>query len=239
MNHLAVSGSREKSPQQPYHNSFETFLEGWLVRQEHYLDELLSVERCCGDSSDDDLRDLIERVLSHYNQYYEHKSIAANHDVFRLFAPSYFSPLEQSFLWIAGFKPVSALKLATSAVEDLSEEQRLKLQRLIEETRVEERGLADDLAKIQESVAAPPILETVRSFGRDSVEAIETVRARLESVVGNADSLRTGTAAKVAEILSPVQNVRFFTAVTKLQVNVRNWGKQRDAEQHWKALGRW
>uniref|UniRef100_A0A7N0TLG1 DOG1 domain-containing protein n=1 Tax=Kalanchoe fedtschenkoi TaxID=63787 RepID=A0A7N0TLG1_KALFE len=236
----AVSGSRGKQTPE----SFDTFLQGWLIRQEHYLNELMSVGSSChhqSSSTNDHLRDLIARVLSHYQQYYEHKSIAAQGNIFHLFSPTHFSSLERSFLWIAGFKPGLALKLASSTVADLSEEQRLRLQQLAEETRVEERGLADDLAKIQESIAAPPILEVIRrpeagGENEDALAAIETLRAGLESVVANADSLRTATAAKVAEILSPMQNVRFFTAVTQLHVSVRSWGQQIDAEQHWKAV---
>jgi hypothetical protein len=46
--------------------SFEAFLEGWLVRQEHYLDELLSTQQHCHKMRDEDLKELISRILAHY-----------------------------------------------------------------------------------------------------------------------------------------------------------------------------
>ncbi|KAA8517778.1 hypothetical protein F0562_015261 [Nyssa sinensis] len=157
-------------------SSFEFFLEGWLVRQEHYLDELLSAQQRCQESRDEDLKDLITRCQ--------------------------------------------------------------KMNQLIDETKKEERVLADKLARIQESVAAPPMLEMARQSSgvRDReirvVDAVlETLRSAMESVVINADLLRITTAEKVVEMLSPVQNVKFLAAVTQLQLKIWMWGLQKETER--------
>ncbi|KAI3715422.1 hypothetical protein L6452_22404 [Arctium lappa] len=43
--------------------------------RDHYLEELQSALRSCDESSDEDLRDLIARVLEHYQQYYARRNL--------------------------------------------------------------------------------------------------------------------------------------------------------------------
>ncbi|KVI03370.1 protein DOG1-like 4 [Cynara cardunculus var. scolymus] len=209
--------------------SFENFLQGWLVRQEHYLEELRCTLSTSHQSKDEDLRDLISRVLFHYQQYYEEKSRIAKHDVFLVFSPPWFSPFERSFFWIAGVKPGLAFRVVGSSVEDMSEEQVERMEKLKAETRAEEKELGDELARIQEGLAAPPVFEVARRVAveeecgeMDSV--METLRVEMESVLANADMLRTRTAEKVAKILTAVQDVKFLAALTELQLKIRMWG---------------
>lgn len=225
--------------------TFETFFEGWLVRQEHYLEELQTTLQNCHESREDDLKDLISRVLAHYQEYYEEKSRMANRNVFLVFAPTWFSPFERTFFWIAGFKPSLAFRVVGSSVNDMTEDQTRRLNQLKDETRAEETELANELARIQESVAAPPIMEMARRFGstvdgevRNAEIALEAMRAGMEAVLANADMLRTRTAQKLLEILSPIQYVKFLLATTQLQLRVRMWGTQREAERR-AAANRW
>ncbi|XWS43858.1 hypothetical protein CRYUN_Cryun16bG0140500 [Craigia yunnanensis] len=230
----------ETSASSTNHNagSFHTFFEGWLVRQEHYLDELLSVQQSCHESQEDDLKDLITRVLSHYQQYFEEQSRAAQGNIFLVLSPTWVSSFERATLWIAGFKPGFALKLVCKSVQDQSPEQGERIKRLMEETRYKEKVLNDELARVQESMAAPPLLEIARKRARlMNVEiageeaALVTLRKAAEEVVAGANLLGMTTTMKVVEILNPVQNVRFLTAATQLLVKLRNWGLQKDAER--------
>ncbi|GMJ03235.1 hypothetical protein like AT1G58330 [Hibiscus trionum] len=212
--------------------SFNAFFEGWLVRHEHYLEELLSVQHRDG-SQEDDLKELISRVLSHYQQYFEEKSRLAQRDVFLVFSPTWFTSFECASLWISGFKPGFALRLVRDSVHDLSQDQSERLRRLTEETRVEERVLNDELARVQETLAAPPLLEMVRKRARrmnegggEEAAALATLKKALEEVVAGADLLRMNTTLKVAEILKPEQNVRFLTAATQFFLELRNLGLQ-------------
>ncbi|KDP24433.1 hypothetical protein JCGZ_24997 [Jatropha curcas] len=212
--------------------SFEEFFEGWLVRQEHYLDELLSVEQHYHESRDEDLKDLIARVLSHYEQYYEEKSRMAQRNVFLVFSPPWFTPFQRTLLWIAGFKPALTFQIVNGSVNDLSEDQSQRMSRLNEETTASERILTDELARIHESVASPPLLDLARRQGRgrweeDEVSYKSTIGSAMESLVATADLLRTNTVTKVVEILNPVQNVKFLSAATQLHLRIRNLGLQR------------
>ncbi|KAE8686947.1 Acyl-CoA oxidase 4 [Hibiscus syriacus] len=215
--------------------SFNAFFEGWMVRHEHYLEELLSVQQR-NESQEDDLKDLIKRVLSHYQQYFEEKARLAQRNVFLVFSPTWFTSLECATLWITGFKPGYALRLVSESVQDLSREQSQRLRLLMEETRVEERVLNEELARVQETLAAPPLLEMVRKRARrmDAAEgvreeaaALATLRKALEEVVAGADLLRMSITLKVAEILKPEQNVRFLTGATRMFLELRNLGLQK------------
>lgn len=208
--------------------SIETFIEGWLVRQEHYLDELQATLQNCHESSDDDLKELISRVLAHYQQYYEEKSKITQRNVFLVFSPSWFTTLEKAFLWIAGFKPGLVFSVVRDSVDDLSDEQKQRMTRLMNETKAEERALNDELAKIQESIAAPQLVNLARSRARlvdgeiqDEETAVETLRLALETVITDADTLRITTALKAVEILRPVQNVKFLAAAAQLHLKMR------------------
>ncbi|KAJ1381195.1 hypothetical protein SESBI_45345 [Sesbania bispinosa] len=219
--------------------AFEAFLQGWLVRQRGYLDELLSAQQHHHELQDADRRQLINRVLCHYGQYYEEKSRIAHQNILLLFSPPWFSSLERTFLWMAGFKPGMTFQVVNTALEDLSEGQRQRLSQLSQETKLKERTLNDELAKIQESVAAPPMLHMARSHGRVCVSrsfmaeesAVPgTFKETLENLVANADALRTNTALKVFQILRPAQVVNFLVAVAELQLRIRTWGLDKDSQ---------
>ncbi|KAL6146218.1 hypothetical protein ACLB2K_056901 [Fragaria x ananassa] len=220
-------------------SSFETFFEGWLVRQEHYLDELQSAQQRAHEAREVDLRDLVSRVLLHYQQYYEEKSRIAQRDVFMVFSPTWFTSLERALLWIAGFKPGLAFRLVSDSVPDLSDDQRVRVTRLVEETRVEERALNDKLAKIHESVAAPPLVDVARRHARyvesegaeEEEEAATRLKSALEDVLADANLLRTTVATKLVEMMSGAQAVRFLVAVGQFQLKIRSWGLERDARR--------
>lgn len=142
--------------------SFSSFLHQWMTRQKHFQDELHSTQQHIHHFHDDHLKDLISRVLAHYEEYYQEKSRVLNHDIFLAFSPSWFTSLERCFLWIAGFKPGMVLHLANNVVSDLTDEQKIGLVELSQETKFEERALNDEFAKIQESIAASPLVEAVK-----------------------------------------------------------------------------
>lgn len=216
---------------------FERFLQRWMVSQEHYLDELLTTERNCGEYGEKEMTDLVSRVLTHYQLYYEQKSRVIERNVFVVFSPPWFTPLERTLLWIGGFKPGLAFRIVAEAVGELSEDQRRRMNELQEETRTEERLLSDELARIQETVAAPPLMELARQAGRrrdgeilGSDSVTELLSSALETVVRDAELLRMSTAVKVVEILTPIQNVKFLGAVGRFHMKIRTWGLQRNRE---------
>ncbi|WOH08093.1 hypothetical protein DCAR_0727530 [Daucus carota subsp. sativus] len=230
---MAGGSSSSSSSSSNPRASFETFFEGWLVRQEHFLEELQSVVETCEESRHEDLEELSDRVLSHYKQYYEEKSRMCSRNVFLVFNPTWFTPFERTFFWIAGFKPDLALRVVSVAAGDLTPEQNQSIEKLKKEMRVVEKELSAELARVQESVAAPELMVV---GGRAPVDGeignidgvLEEIRADMVAVLSNADVLRTRTAERLVGILNPVQKVKFLAAATQLQLRVRTVGLQRE-----------
>ncbi|KAK3231140.1 hypothetical protein Dsin_003021 [Dipteronia sinensis] len=142
--------------------NFETFINGWLIRQQNLHDQLLQAlnypENIDHNDEGKQYQALIDQVLCHYQQYYEEKSIAARKDVLVFFSPPWFTAFERSFFWVGGFKPTFVFKLLDdSSVEDLTEEQEREVQQIKSETRREERALDDKMARIQKTLASPPL----------------------------------------------------------------------------------
>lgn len=219
--------------------AFEEFLQGWLIRQRSYLDELVSAQELHQQMDRSDRMNLLNRVLSHYGQYYEEKSKIAHQNILLLFSPPWFSSLEKSYLWVAGFKPGLTFHLVNKTLEDLSEEQKESLNELKQETKMKERELNDEMAKVHENTAAPPLVDMIRSHGRvclsrsfmaEESTVPNTFKETLENLVTNADALRTETALRVVQILKPAQVLNFFVAVAELQLRVRSLGLDKDAE---------
>jgi len=219
--------------------SFEAFLQGWMVRQKEFLGELLSAQQQYQEGQRADVRPLIDRVICHYGQYFEEKSKLAHHNIFLVFSPPWFSSLEKSFLWVGGFKPGVAFQVVNTALRDLTEDQKEKMSKLKKESKVKERTLNDDLAKLQESVADPPLVDMARSQGRlcfsrsfmvDQGLVPSAFKEKLENLVADADALRTDTALKIMKILRPAQIVSFMVSAAELQIKIRSWGLDKDAQ---------
>ncbi|CAI9768387.1 unnamed protein product [Fraxinus pennsylvanica] len=220
--------------------SFEAFFDGWIVRHENFVDELLRAPQTYDESTEDAIRGLISRVLTHFQEYYQEKSSMIQRDVFLVFSPPWFTALERTFFWIAGFRPDLAFCLAMRSVNDLTEDQTQRLQMLRHVTEMEEEELAEELASIQESVAAPPMEELAKQVGRRVVNGggirdldamPNALRSKMENLLTDADSLRIRIVQEVVEILSPAQNVRFLAAAIQLQLRIRELGRQREAQR--------
>ncbi|KAK2660033.1 hypothetical protein Ddye_006566 [Dipteronia dyeriana] len=217
--------------------NFETFFNGWLIHQQNFHDQLLqalSPENINHNDEEQQYQALIDQVMYHYQQYYQEKSIAARQDVLVFFSPPWFTAFERTFFWVGGFKPTFVFKLLDdSSVEDLTEEQEREVQQIKRETRREERELDDTMAKIQETLASPPLLSLMRRFGDhcqlselDSAETqlLTAMLVALES----ADALRGKVARGVVEILSPIQTVKVLAAAAQLHLKARRCGLQWD-----------
>uniref|UniRef100_A0A7N0TPD1 DOG1 domain-containing protein n=1 Tax=Kalanchoe fedtschenkoi TaxID=63787 RepID=A0A7N0TPD1_KALFE len=221
--------------------SMHGFYRDWIGRQEAVLHELQrSAANPNSDGGDEGaearLGELVERVTEHYNEYYNAKSRVAYDNVFLVFSPTWLTPFERSFLWVAGFKPGLAFQIVDKFVTDLSEEQRGRIEEVREMTKEEEKALADELARIQETVAAPPVVELARRAATavdgeliNLEAALGSVRHAMETLVECADFVRFRTVMRILSVLKAAQSVRFFTALIQFQVQIRRWGTQRES----------
>lgn len=164
--------------------SFQTFFECWLSEQNQLLDDLIvASKRHQSNGADDEnqvsLSELVERVVKHYEHYYEEKSRSAKQDVLAMLSPPWTSSLEHAFLWIGGWRPSMAFHLLYSEsglqleagfaelmrglssgdLGDLSRSQLTNVDKFQRRTIKEEKHITEKMAKLQETVADTTMVE--------------------------------------------------------------------------------
>lgn len=209
---------------------FQSFFNGWVVRQEHFLRRLLEAIEPRNKGNTELHRALIDELFSHYLEYFQEKNRAAEDDVFLVLSPPWLNAAETLFLWMGGFKPLFVFKLIESSVGDLSSDQKQSLDSAKRETRNSERELSRTMARLQETVASPQMLDILRRFSQiidgevsDIDSATGELKRGIASTVEAADRLRGTAVCKAAEILVPHQMVKLLAAFTQLHIHLRRW----------------
>ncbi|XP_051150746.1 protein ZW2-like [Andrographis paniculata] len=221
-------------------SAFASFYGDWISRHEELLrrlDRLISPEdgfdRCR------ECREMIPTVMAHYRELFREKARLAAADVFLALSPPWLSSFERALLWISGFRPSMLFPIVEGAVAgELSAEQRRRMAEVRAETRRREKEIGEAMARVQETVAEPPVCEWLRRFGKSADgevsevgEAIGGLKAAMVAEVENADELRGWTAVEVVEILGPVAAVKVLAAAARFQLESRNWGMRKDSER--------
>lgn len=172
--------------------------------------------------------------MTHYHDYFLAKARVCHWNVFLVLSPPWFSSYEQTFLWVAGFKPGLAINVVKRCGVELNSDQAERMASLTVEIKNEEKEIAERVMRLEQQVVAPPMLALARMGGRelngmvlDADTAVERLAADMEVLVGRADYLRVKTVAKVVEILTTAQTVRFLAAMAQLQLRIRRWGQLR------------
>lgn len=225
-------------------DNYETFFSNWVNHLHNLLQQLLHAISSQKPNNTALQLNLTGQVLSHYTLCYQEKGTAASQDPFLFLHPPWLSAFERTLLWLGDFKPSLIFKLINKAVNDLTPEQGERIERLISETRREERQLTETMAGIQEGLASPPIYSLARQSHRqidgqvsEMEEAVEALKAAVLAILERADVVRKSMAANVVEILSPVQAVRFLAAAIDFQLRIRRCGQLRDRERASTANG--
>lgn len=128
--------------------------------------------------------------------------------------------------------------IKNSVGEELTVDQVEALERIKGETRRDEREIEKAMATVQESVAGPTVMKTIRTFGRlvDSEaseldDAMAELKIAMVGVMENSDRVRESSVKKVAEVLSPVQSVKFLSAAAQFMLNARSLGMRMESER--------
>jgi transcription factor TGA len=89
---------------------FEIDYSHWVDEQKRHTTELTSALQG-QQTSELELRLLVETGLSNYERLFRIKAAAANADVFYVMSGLWKTPAERFFLWIGGFRPSEVLKV--------------------------------------------------------------------------------------------------------------------------------
>ncbi|KAK9950249.1 hypothetical protein M0R45_005750 [Rubus argutus] len=204
----------QDEPEPELEESFHTFFECWISEQNQHLDDLtVASKRHQSNGGDDDnqvlLSELVERVVKHYEHYYEEKSRWAKQDVLAMLSPTWTSSLEDAFLWIGDWRPSMefhllyskcGLQLEAALAElmrglrsgdlgDLSPSQLTNVDQLQRRTIEEEKHITEKMAKLQETVADTTMVElshvATEMMRNIAQEGVDDHEERVESALAS------------------------------------------------------
>lgn len=86
----------------------------WLEDDHRHISELRAGLQA--HLSDSDLRQIVDGNISHYDELFRLKAVAAKSDVFHLITGAWTSAAERCFFWMGGFRPSELIKVWISKI---------------------------------------------------------------------------------------------------------------------------
>ncbi|CAO2140892.1 unnamed protein product [Urochloa humidicola] len=166
---------------------------------------------------DGDLRAIVDQTLTHHDELYQLKAVAAKSDVFHLITGVWTTPAERCFLWMGGFRPSDLLKTLLPQLDPLTEQQVVGICNLQQSSQQAEEALSQGLEQLHQSLAdtmagGSLIDDANMSFMGQMALALGKL-SNLEGFVIQADNLRQQTLHQMHRILTVRQAARCFLAI--------------------------
>ncbi|TMW95395.1 hypothetical protein EJD97_008948 [Solanum chilense] len=211
---------------------FQKFHEEWHEHLGELVQQMTKLPKSCTTNQDEEnTKLLIQKVISHINEYYRVKSLAAKNDILYIFSAPWSNSLERSLYWIAGWRPTTAFHIIYSEcgihleshitnilngfhngdLADLSPNQLTRFSELQCETIQQENNITEQLSDWQDSA-------------NDIIENIDKKMETLVGILERADEVRLNTLHNLVHLLTPQQLIEFLIAATQLLFGIRSWG---------------
>ncbi|CAN6335495.1 unnamed protein product [Urochloa humidicola] len=174
---------------------------------------------------DGDLRAIVDDTLTHHDELFQLKAVAAKSDVFHLITGVWTAPAERCFLWMGGFRPSDLLKTLLPQLDPLTEQQVIGICNLQQSSQQAEEALSQGLEQLHQSLAhtmagGSMIDDANMSFMGQMALALGKL-ANLEGFVIQADNLRQQTLHQMHRILTVRQAARCFLAIGEYHNRLR------------------
>ncbi|CAN0916785.1 Transcription factor TGA9 [Linum grandiflorum] len=118
--------------------------------------------------SDGDLRVVVDRYISHYDEFFRLKGVTAKSDVFHLITGMWTTPAERCFLWMGGFRPSELIKMLISQLDPLTEQQVMGIYSLQHSSQQAEDAMSQGLEQLQQSlvdtIAGGPVVDGMQQM---------------------------------------------------------------------------
>ncbi|XP_010470819.1 PREDICTED: transcription factor PERIANTHIA isoform X2 [Camelina sativa] len=198
--------------------SFELEYTRWKEEHQRLINDLRSgVNSQLGDN---ELRMLVDAVMSHYNEIFRLKGIGTKVDVFHMLSGMWKTPAERFFMWLGGFRSSELLKILGNHVDPLTDQQLIGICNLQQSSQQTEDALSQGMEALQQS-----LLETLSSasMGPNSSANVADYMGHmampmgklgtLENFLRQADLLRQQTLQQLHRILTTRQAARAFLVI--------------------------
>nr|XP_034599365.1 transcription factor TGAL4-like isoform X3 [Setaria viridis] len=166
---------------------------------------------------DGDLRAIVDDTLTHHDELFQLKVVAAKSDVSHLINGAWTTPAERCFLWMGGFRPSDLLKTLLPQLDPLTEQQVVGICNLQRSSQEAEEALSQGLEQLHQSLAdtmaGGSLIDDINmSFMGQMALALGKL-ANLEGFVIQADNLRQQALHQMHRILTVRQAARCFLAI--------------------------
>ncbi|KAI4330158.1 hypothetical protein MLD38_028461 [Melastoma candidum] len=188
-------------PVKPEIVKFEAEYGHWVQEQNRQTGELRTALQA--NTSEIELKVLVQCGMKHYAQLFQMKSVAARADVFYMMTGLWRTPAERFFLWIGGFRPSELIKVLMDQLHPLSESENFDVQNMKITCQQAEDALSQGLEKLQQALAE----NVAKGFLGEGTPIPHTSTAiekldDLVSFVNQADHIRHESLRQMSRILS-------------------------------------
>ncbi|KAE8785254.1 Transcription factor HBP-1b(c38) [Hordeum vulgare] len=208
--------------------AFDTEYARWLEEHNRQVNELrAAVNAHAGDT---ELRSVVEKIMSHYDEIFKQKGNAAKADVFHVLSGMWKTPAERCFLWLGGFRPSELLKLLSTQLEPLTEQQLSGICNLQQSSQQAEDALSQGMEALQQSLAET-LAGSIGSSGSGSTGNVANYMGQmamamgklgtLENFLRQADNLRQQTLQQMQRILTTRQSARALLVISDYSSRLR------------------
>ncbi|XP_018454655.1 transcription factor PERIANTHIA isoform X2 [Raphanus sativus] len=136
--------------------SFELEYARWMEEHQRLINDLRAgVHSQLGDN---ELRVLVDAVMSHYDEIFRLKGIGTKVDVFHMLSGMWQTPAERFFMWLGGFRSSELLKILGNHVDPLTDQQLIGICNLQQSSQQAEDALSQGMEALQQT-----LLETLSS----------------------------------------------------------------------------
>ncbi|PVH33650.1 hypothetical protein PAHAL_8G038800 [Panicum hallii] len=174
---------------------------------------------------DSDLRAIVDDALTHHDELFQIKAVAAKSDVFHLITGVWTTPAERCFLWMGGFRPSDLLKTLLPQLDPLTEQQLVGICNLQQSSQQAEEALSQGLEQLHQSLAdtmaGGSLIDDANMSIMGQMALALGKLSNLEGFVIQADNLRQQTLHQMHRILTVRQAARWFLAIGEYHNRLR------------------
>lgn len=198
----------------------------WLDEHQRLINDLRSAVN--SNVGDNELRLLVDGVMSHYDDIFRLKGIGAKSDVFHMLSGMWKTPTERCFMWLGGFRSSELLKILGNHLEPLTDQQLMGICNLQQSSQQAEDALSQGMEALQQSLVETLSSNCLGPTGSGNVSdymgqmAIAMGKiATLENFLHQADLLRQQTLQQMHRILTTRQAARALLVISDYMSRLR------------------